>query len=627
VLGTGGLTGLSQGPGSYMWLAVADPESRNGVVGGWLTAERGSGVVLARAEDGGVRLDAQIDYGRLRLAPGRGETLETFALGYFDDARLGLEAWADAVARVHQVRLPPQPAGYCTWYHARASDEKKLAEQAAFAARELKPFGFSFVQIDDGWQDGDSHKNGPNKNFTTHRPGGPYPSGMKAAAEQIKAQGLEPGLWLMPFAGTFNDPWFKDHPDWFVKRTDGKPYDVRWGGTCLDLTHPGARDYVRGVVSRITREWGYRYLKLDGLWTGSATELMYVNAGYKFDDIGNAVFHDPGKTNIEAFRGGLKLVREAAGPDVFLLGCCAPQNMRSYGGAFGLVDAMRVGPDNGASWPRLLAGPTYGSRNYHLHGRVWYNDPDPLYVRAGLPLEQARLICSWVTLSGQLSVSSDAFPSLPPERLDLLRRTLPSHGLRPRPADLFDEPLPRAWLVTDERRTPRRDVVGLFNWDDKEVTLEYAPERLGLPAGKEYVAYEYWSNRLVPPFKEKVRQTLPPRTCAVLAVRPVADHPQLLGTSRHITQGMLDILEEKWNAGGRVLSGRSQVAAGDAYELRIQTATGGGTWKASSAEVAEQGRLTLALSVPEPGLVRLTLRSPESREVRWKVRFDPPPGQ
>ena len=67
------------------------------------------------------------------------------------------------------------------------------------------------------------------------------------------------------------------------------------------------------------------------------------------------MLHDPDKTNIEAFRSGLKLVREAAGKDVFLLGCCASQNMRSYGGAFGLVDAMRVGPDNGGG--KLEIGP------------------------------------------------------------------------------------------------------------------------------------------------------------------------------------------------------------------------------------------------------------------------------
>ena len=30
----------------------------------------------------------------------------------------------------------------------------------------------------------------------------------------------------------------------------------------------------------------------------------------------------------------------------------------------------------------------------------------------------------------------------------------------------------------------------------------------------------------------------------VLAVRPVANHPQLISTSRHITQGIVDVLDE-----------------------------------------------------------------------------------
>jgi hypothetical protein len=345
VLGTGGLHEPAKSPGSYMWLAVADPKSRKGVVAGWLTTERGSGVVFPSVQRDQVRLDGQIDYGALRLPAGASEVLETFALGYFDDARLGLEGWADEVARVHAIKLPPQPVGYCTWYHARASDEKKLAEQAAMASRQLAPFGFSVVQIDDGWQEG-VKKNGPRKDFTTHRPKGPYPAGMKKAAEAIKARGLVPGIWFMPFAGTWDDPHFKDHADWFVKRDDGRPFDVKWGGTSLDMTHPGARKYVRNLVRRLTYDWGFAYLKMDGLWTGSATEMRYVNDGYKDDQIGNARFHNPDQTNIEAFRSGIRLVREAAGPGVFLLGCCAPQNMRSYGGTFGLLDAMRIGPDN-----------------------------------------------------------------------------------------------------------------------------------------------------------------------------------------------------------------------------------------------------------------------------------------
>jgi hypothetical protein len=623
--GTGGLAAPDKNPGSYMWQAVVEPQSRSGVVGGWITTDRGSGIVLTSVADGRVRMDGRIDYGRLRLAPGKAETLETFAVGWFDDARLGMEAWADAVAKVYAIRLPPQPVGYCTWYHARASSEKKLPEQSAFAAKELAPFGFSVIQIDDGWQDGDSKKNGPRKNFTQVKPDGPYPSGMKATADDIKSKGLVPGIWFMPFAGTYNDPWFEKRQDWFVKKADGTPYDTSWGGTCMDLTHPAVQEYLRAEIKRIGGEWGYLYFKMDGMWTGTGTQQQYVNEGYKEDNMGDAVHHNLDKTNIEAFRDGQKLIREAAGPDVFILGCCTPQNMRSYGGTFGLVNAMRIGPDNGANWGGIQRGPIFGARNYHLHGRIWYNDPDPLYVRKSLPLVQAQAICSWVTVSGQLNMSSDAYAELPPERLDLLKRTMPSHGLQARPVDLFEEKVPRIWVVSDDRRTPRRDVVGLFNWasDKKELAVERPLKDLGLSDTAEYVAFEFWGNGLVPPFKGTLKLTLPPASCAVLSLRQVAEHPQLISTSRHIMQGIVDVLEEKWGAELRELSGTSKVVGGDAYELRVLTRSTKGAWKAAGAEVSPEDRAAgVSASVAEDaGLARVTIKSPKSRDVRWKVRF------
>ncbi len=624
-LGTGGLLAPDKNPGSYVWLAVADPQSRNGLVGAWLTHERGSGVVFSRIEEGQVRVDAQIDYGRVRVAPGKTEPLETFALGYFDDARLGLESWADAVAQVYHIRLRPQPAGYCTWYsrpYGGASDEVHLAELAAFAAKHLAPFGFSVVQIDDHWQAGVS-TNGPKRNFTTHAPKGPYPGGMKAAADKIKSLGLVPGIWFMPFAGTYYDPFFKEHQDWFVRREDGKPYETAWGGTCLDMTHPGARDYLRANIRRIGGEWGYQYFKMDGLWTGTGTRQVYVNSGYKDDGMGDAVFHNPEKTNLEAYRDGLRLVREAAGQNIFFLGCCSPQNMRSYGGAFGLVDAMRIGPDNGANWNSLLRGPTFGSRQYFLHGRVWHNDPDPVYVRADLPLKHAQMICSWVALSGQLNLNSEWLPGLPPERLDLLKRTMPAHGLLPRPADLFEEPLPRLWLLTDHRRSPRRDVIGLFNWSDKEQVFDYPLDRLGLAGDTEYVAFDYWGNAPAPALNGRVRMPVPAQSCRILAVRPRLDRPQLISTSRHITQGIVDVLEEQWDAARAVLSGRSKVVGGDPYELRLVLPASGKQWSAVSIELSPDDRAAGVRSLfkTEEGLVRATINYPVSRDVAWAVRF------
>jgi hypothetical protein len=84
------------------------------------------------------------------------------------------------------------------------------------------------------------------------------------------------------------------------------------------------------------------------------------------------------------------------------------------------------------------------------------------------PLNEARRICSWVTISGQLNTSSEWYPGLPPERLDLLQRTMPSHGLPARPVDLFENPIPRVWLLSDTRRMPGRAVLGLLNWETED---------------------------------------------------------------------------------------------------------------------------------------------------------------
>jgi hypothetical protein len=617
-LGTGGLLAADKNPGSYDWLAVADPATRNGVVFGWLTHDRGDGVLFSKVEGDTVRVGGQIDYGRLRIAPGKSERLETLAVGYFKDARLGLESWADEIAKVYDIHLPPQPVVFCTWYsqpYGGSSDATHLAETAAFAEKNLKPFGFSVIQIDDHWQAG-IKGDGPKRNFTTHDPNGPYPKGMKAAADNVKAHGISPGLWFLPFAGTVGDPLFDGHEDWFVKHENGEPYTVKWGGTCLDMTYAPAREHLREVVDRITHEWGFQYIKIDGLWTGTSTPIEYVNTGYKEDGIGDAVFHDPNKSNIEAYRDGLKLVRAAAGKDVFILGCNGPQNMRSYGGAFGLVDGMRVGPDNKSDWKNLLRGPTFGSRHYFLNGRVWYNDPDPLYVRDSVPLNQAQLICSWVTISGALNTSSEWYPGLSPERLDLLKRTMPSHGLPARPVDLFEDDLPGAWLLTDDRHAVRRDVIGLFNWEQHEKQFTDSLEKLGLNGKTDYVAFDYWKNALVPTIKGQLQISVPGQSCCVLALRPVANHPQLISTSRHITQGVVDVLDEKWDGASKTLSGRSKIVGGDPYELRVVLPDK--NWRAAAVEISGGGAAPVTQT---DELVRATIQSATSGEVGWAMRF------
>jgi hypothetical protein len=615
--GTGGLLAADKNPGSYAWLSVVDPTNRTGLVMGWVTQDRGSGVLFTKDATNGIEVSAKIEYGRLKLGD-KAEELETLAIGFFDDARVGLESWADQVAKVYDIKLKPQPSGYCTWYsrpYGGASDEKHLAELVAFSAKELAPYGFSVVQIDDKWQAGVS-TNGPKREFMRSAPDGPYPSGMKAAADNIKAHGLTAGIWFMPFAATYYDPAFKDHQDWFVKREDGKPYETSWGGTCLDMTRTDARDYLRNLAKQISRDWGYKYFKVDGLWTGTATKQQYVNSGYKDDNMGDAVLSNPEKTNIEAYRDGLKTLREGAGSDVFILGCNGPQNMRSYAGAFGLVDGMRVGPDNGSEWSRLTRGPIFGSRHYFLHGRVWYNDPDPVYVRDSMPLKQAQLICSWVAISGQMNLSSEWLPGLPAERLQILKQTMPPHELKARPADLFENDPPRWWTVSDNERS----VVAVFNWSEKDQEMEYSLPQLGFDGKATYAAFDFWKNTALPPTSKTLKLNVPAQSCRVVALRRERNQPQVISTSRHVTQGMVDLMDERWD-GKNFLEGKSAVVANDPYELRVVVGDRKRPNLAVMSDDEAAGVKITGVDI-ENGLLRVTIASPVSRVVRWALKFD-----
>lgn len=626
--GTGGLLAPNQNPGSYAWLSIVDPQTKSGVVAGWLTHDRASGILFSNIKNEEVILQSRSDYGRLIIQPKNSVESEILAIGWFDDARIGLEKWADAVATHYQIKLHDLPTGYCTWYadkHGGSSDEDSIVTLAQIATKNLLPYGFQFLQIDDGWQQGDSKGNGPNKNFTNYRIDGPYSHGMKATAQTLLSYGFTTGIWFMPFAGTYNDPWFASHQNWFVKREDGSPYDTDWGGTSLDMSHPEAQEYVRTIVARLSQEWGYRYFKMDGLYTGLAVQQVYVNSGYKEDGLGDAYFYNSQKTNIEIYRDGLKLIRSTAGPDVFFLGCTTTQNMRSYAASFGLVDAMRIGPDNDGTWKGWVqASPVYGSRHYFLHNRIWYNDPDPNYVRAVFTLDEARTMAGWTALAGQLNTNSDWIPDLSIERMEIIKRTIPSHQAIARPVDLFENDPPRIWLVQDSKSGSNRNVIGIFNWSDKPMEFDIPIVQFGLDNTKNYIAYDFWKNQMFPISKQTIHTSLNPHASQILSVHPLLDRPFLLSTNRHVTQGIIDVESEQWDEKTLTLSGVSQVVGNDPYELRI-VIPDTLKWHLKNVRLSTKdehaGEVTIVSNTQENGLQRIRIHSHFSRSVEWSLIF------
>ena len=209
--------------------------------------------------------------------------------------------------------------------------------------------------------------------------------------------------------------------------------------------------------------------------------------------------------------------------------------------------------------------------------------------------------------------------------MELLKRTMQAHGKTARPVDLFQHDPPRIWTVTDEHG---RNVIALFNWSDADQKMDIDLPRCGLAGKNTSAVFDFWKNEFLPPVKNTFLTTLPKHGCQILAVREIAaDRPVVLSTSRHVTQGMIDVLTEKWKSGGKdqggTLSGRSKVIGGEAYELRMALPATSQKWKVARAEVSpDDAAAGAAIKFAESDLgARATITTPADREVNWKVVF------
>jgi hypothetical protein len=262
-------------------------------------------------------------------------------------------------------------------------------------------------------------------------------------------------------------------------------------------------------------------------------------------------------------------------------------------------------------------------------------------LREPLTIENGQAWASWIALSGQLNLVSEWLPGLPPERLDIYKRTIPNHGRADaRPIDLFEREMPRIWHLSYGQGDERVDLVGLFNWNfpDRKnrkdasameepttqeadaakrgevgaITIKLDLAQLGLPSDIQLVGFDFWAKEFVKPFTGTQSFTLPAGSCKVLALRKRLDRPQLVSTSRHVTQGLVDVVKVDWDGSKHVLRGKSKLVADDPYEIRI--ARNGAKFVGVSASASAE-------VMPDGDNVRVTLHRPTSGELDWELRF------
>ncbi|MCO5972886.1 glycoside hydrolase family 36 protein [Actinoallomurus soli] len=286
---------------------------------------------------------------------------------------------------------------WCSWYaYYEDIDEATLHTDLAG----LAGLPFDVFQIDDGWE----------RMVGDWEPNDRFPAGMRAMAGRVADAGLRPGLWVAPFIARPESQVVREKPHLFLRDAAGNPATAgyNWGGPyyALDVTLPEARDHLRTLVERVVG-WGFRYLKLD-----------FVNAAAIA-----AERHDHGVGRESAYRQAMELIRETAGPDVYLLGSGAPVLP-----SIGVCDGIRVGPDVAPQWTNYATDdPSDATAENALVAsvnRLWLKglvelDPDVAYFRSRANLlteDQRRLLADLAHACGFRATSD------PPGWLDAAER-------------------------------------------------------------------------------------------------------------------------------------------------------------------------------------------------------------
>ncbi|HOW72246.1 MAG TPA: alpha-galactosidase [Phycisphaerae bacterium] len=509
----------------------------------------------------------------------------------------GLETYADLVRRLYRVRLNPVINGWCSWFVTYGDvTEKEVLRHAECVARELKPYGMEWVQVDDGYQTAFGNWEGNNK----------FPHGMKWLAGRIREMGLKPGIWVAPYAISADTDVAKKHPEWLVQGPDGEPQRIvpehqQQAQYILDVTHPGARKWLEGLFHTLAREWGYDFIKTDFVeWTLLAAER----------------YADPTVSKAQAYRTGCQIMREAIGPDRHLLDC-GPGPV-----VVGLIDSMRIELDRPsppftvwehyAGWPNSVI-PSVAKR-YYLHNRMWINDADHLRTR-DLSIPQAQAAATSIALSGGTTISGDPVADLDPERLAITRRILPAYGETARPLDLFDRSLAETFVLTIRKPFGQWWLVGCFNGETRATTRELDPVWLGLSAERTYLVSEFWSQRLISETKGPIRLALEPTSVQLLCIRERQGVPQVLGTDRHFTQGAVELAEVRWDTATKTLSGVALGKPGMEWMLSVYVPAG---YSIDESPAAQSGLSDIGLEVP---VLRGRLRFEAVERKEWSLRF------
>lgn len=519
--------------------------------------------------------------------------------------------------------------------------EQDVVRNADWLAVNLKPYGFEYVQLDDGY---DRRPEGHSwfENWSAEK----FPHGPEWLTNYIRGKGLKAGIWVVPNA---YGPALKEHPDWYLYDKKGKVL-LDYQTPALDSTNPEVFDHLKRLFARLD-ELGFDYYKFDG-------ELALPAYAPEID---KSRMHSPSADFIANYRERLALIRRTIGPDRFVELCPTGTKLN----AVGYTDSYFLGQDLYNNWQGMYS--FFSSINAHLflNHIVSYVMPgeglelgermsveqakqkryavtlakerqreDPM-TGFGTTLPEARTLVTYVALTGVAYPLASVMPELPEERVKLLQATMPTLPILP--IDLFSRGTDSTWNkfkfvqadyyihhyaeLLDLKVNSAAgvyDVAAETNWRSEatERSLEFG-RQLGLNNEQSYIVFDFWKQQPLGVFKGKIDLTIEPHDTRVLLIHPLADRPQLIGNSRHIS-GSYSIVSQGWDGAKKDLHGESLTVAGKEYALWFAIPSG---YKKVSAQVSGKDGKTISSEWKQQGQFASLSFTGTGETEEWRVQF------
>jgi hypothetical protein len=525
----------------------------------------------------GIRAIAH--YNNYRPTAGELRT-ESVLLNFSRNPLQTLDEWADAaVAMVKpNVTLDPHTGYLNTWYmYGDQTTQEDTIKQARLLRDSVLPqYGIKIVTTGE-WQLQRTVKGdlGGSLGFGEDQEDlHLFPKGIKWLVDQIHGMGLQASFGANYCYAAFDTAPARNNAPWVLKE-DQSRLDF---GYPIDFTHPAAQQWLAKIAHRTADQ------KVEEWWSdfmGGPTR------GKLYDQTKIMGFED--------VREGLKTIRDAVGPHVLMQPDCCGQ----YFAYVGLIDRDRTGNDMAGlgdfegfrAIARQLAG------TYMLHQRFWINDSDPLYVGGrdyvhnnGTPaigpdstiLDEVRMRLQYQLTTGSFVTVGQNLEDLDAERLRLLTLVLPTYGQAARPIDMFVHTIPETYDLPIKTDWDHWHVLVLQNWNDEDRHYNIFFSDIKLDENKTYLVYRFWDQKFLGEFRKDVNLQVGARKGETFVVREMPEHPWILSTDMHLTQGAVEVQGTKYDAASNELSGTASRHAGAEGHIvvyvpqghRIQSASG-----------------------------------------------------